>query len=226
MGMKDHPYIQHIADTLADAGYAAARFDFTNDVGKSEGRFEDLRFSGELEDLKTVIEYVSSLDEIDETRIALAGHSMGGVITIITAVQLNDSNIRCTISLSSPFRVDKERLLKFSIDKISLEEWKQAGYVKIKSPYMKSSYRLSYDFMAERESFLVEKYASQLKNHLVIHGDSDRGLPVEHAGKIYDCLQEPKKIVIIEGLTHFYKDIVALGKLEKEMIKWLDGYMK
>jgi len=63
---------------MAQNGIVAFRFDFTDGLGESDGKMEDIKFTEELKDLKAVVDFVAEQDFIDEERMALAGHSLGG----------------------------------------------------------------------------------------------------------------------------------------------------
>lgn len=62
---------------LAEHGIASVRFDFLNS-GESDGSFEKMTLSEEIEDAEDILNYFSSLEPIDEKNIFLLGLSMGG----------------------------------------------------------------------------------------------------------------------------------------------------
>lgn len=78
--------------TFASIGYAAFAFDFCGgcspEEGRSDGSSLDMTVETEVRDLLTVVDYVSSQEEIDENRITLLGSSQGGFVSAITAARL------------------------------------------------------------------------------------------------------------------------------------------
>ncbi len=74
-----------ITDSLNRAGIAVLRFDF-NGHGQSEGRFQDMTVPNEINDALCVLRYASSLPWV--TRLAIGGHSQGGVVSAMTAGRL------------------------------------------------------------------------------------------------------------------------------------------
>lgn len=85
-GDKRGALFDNITDSLNRAGIAVLRFDF-NGHGQSEGRFEDMTVPNEINDALCVLRYASSLPWV--SRLAIGGHSQGGVVAAMTAGQLS-----------------------------------------------------------------------------------------------------------------------------------------
>ena len=86
---------------LCERGIASVRFDFAGS-GDSDGRFEDMTVSSEVEDGLAILDYVKSLDFVDQSRIAIHGLSMGGCVASMVA-GLRDADV-CALSLWIPSR--------------------------------------------------------------------------------------------------------------------------
>lgn len=84
-GNKEGRLFDCLVDNLNKKGIAVIRFDF-NGHGKSEGKFEDMTVLNEIEDAKCILRYASSLPWV--SKIAMGGHSQGGVVTAMTSGQL------------------------------------------------------------------------------------------------------------------------------------------
>ena len=84
---------------LCERGIASVRFDFAGS-GDSDGRFEDMTVSSEVEDGLAILDYVKSLDFVDQRRIAIHGLSMGGCVASMVA-GLRDADV-CALSLWCP----------------------------------------------------------------------------------------------------------------------------
>lgn len=69
---------------LCAAGIASVRFDFAGS-GESDGLFEDMTVSNEVQDGCAILDWVKSLDFVDQKRIALHGLSLGGCVASIVA---------------------------------------------------------------------------------------------------------------------------------------------
>lgn len=83
-GNKNARLMTLLSDSLLRHGIATVRFDF-NGHGESEGKFEEMTVPNEIEDAKKVYAYVCSQPCADSTRVALVGHSQGGVVASMTA---------------------------------------------------------------------------------------------------------------------------------------------
>jgi alpha/beta superfamily hydrolase len=76
------PLVQTIAQTLAESGIAALRFNFRS-VGASEGTFENGR--GEVGDVAGALDWLSGRPEVDPGRLALVGYSFGAIMAVFQA---------------------------------------------------------------------------------------------------------------------------------------------
>lgn len=78
-----------IADHLTKSGVAVFRFD-DRGVGKSQGAFTTATSADFASDVSAIVDRLKLHEKIDPARIALAGHSEGGVIAPMVASQRND----------------------------------------------------------------------------------------------------------------------------------------
>jgi pimeloyl-ACP methyl ester carboxylesterase len=95
----DRPWLVELGDALARAGIPALRFSFAGN-GRSEGRFEEATLTKEIDDATSVVD---ALVKAGFTRIAFAGHSMGGAIGLLLAAR--DERVRALVSLAGMFHV-------------------------------------------------------------------------------------------------------------------------
>ncbi len=94
---KDRPLHRHIADSLMAHGIASIRFDF-NGHGESEGDFQQMTVLNEIEDAECVYDYARRLPYV--SKIALAGHSQGGVVTAMTCGELGRKLVKAMVLLA------------------------------------------------------------------------------------------------------------------------------
>lgn len=91
---------------FASRGFVAYAFDFCGacEQSRSEGSTDDMTIFTEVEDLKAVIDYVSSLEMVDSERIYLFGTSQGGLVTALAAEDCKD-RIKGEILLYPAFNI-------------------------------------------------------------------------------------------------------------------------
>ena len=78
------PIFGQIADALADAGYIVLRYD-KRGVGQSGGRSEAASLADYADDLRAAVKVVAERKDVDPKRIAVLGHSEGGLVALIAA---------------------------------------------------------------------------------------------------------------------------------------------
>ena len=106
---------------FAKKGYAAYTFDFCGGGPRSEsdGAMEHMTVRSEIDDLKAVVSYVSSLPYINPEKITLMGCSQGGFVSALTAGSIPDKIARLilfypAISLADDARMGQ--LMQISYD--------------------------------------------------------------------------------------------------------------
>ncbi len=98
-----NPVVATLADDICAAGIAALRFHFRG-VDLSEGSFDG--GIGEIQDAVEAMEYLSLCDQIDASRIGIAGYSFGAAIALIAASR--SSLAQAVASVACPSRVFNE----------------------------------------------------------------------------------------------------------------------
>ena len=78
------PIFGQIARDLVAAGFAVVRYD-KRGVGQSGGRAESATIADYAEDARQVLLWLEKQKGIDKNRIALVGHSEGGLVAMLTA---------------------------------------------------------------------------------------------------------------------------------------------
>jgi fermentation-respiration switch protein FrsA (DUF1100 family) len=96
-----------LADYLTRNGIAVLRFD-DRGVGKSSGNFSTATTEDFVTDVLAGVEYLKTRREVDKDKIGLIGHSEGGLIAPLAAVQSDD--IDFIILMAAPGMPGKEIL--------------------------------------------------------------------------------------------------------------------
>ena len=84
---------------LAKHGFASVRFDLFGN-GESDGEFEDMTFTGILEDIEDIINWTKQQDFADPEKVILSGQSMGGYAAATAAPRVNRDDMSASGSPS------------------------------------------------------------------------------------------------------------------------------
>ena len=80
------PIFGQIADALADAGYIVVRYD-KRGIGQSGGRAESATLADYADDARAAVKLLADRKDVDPKRIAVIGHSEGGLVALIAAAK-------------------------------------------------------------------------------------------------------------------------------------------
>lgn len=167
-GTKEGPLFELITDSLQKHGIASIRFDF-NGHGESEGKFEEMTVPNEINDAKKVVEYVRDLRYV--SKIALVGHSQGGVVASMTAGEMG-SDISAVV-LMAPAAVLRDDAIRGSTFGKQYNPLDPPEYVELWGPQ-----RLGRNYI--KTAFSLPIYETAANYHgpaLIIHGNGDRIVP-------------------------------------------------
>jgi pimeloyl-ACP methyl ester carboxylesterase len=80
------PILGQIAGALADAGYLVVRYD-KRGIGQSGGRAEAAGLADYADDLRAAVKLLADRKDVDPKRIAVIGHSEGGLVALMAAAK-------------------------------------------------------------------------------------------------------------------------------------------
>jgi len=93
------PILGQIAGAIADAGYIVIRYD-KRGVGQSGGRAESASLADYADDVRAAIKWLADRKDVDPKRLAVIGHSEGGLVALIAAAK--DRKIAAVGLISTP----------------------------------------------------------------------------------------------------------------------------
>ncbi len=199
-----------LAERFCAAGFITFIFNFRG-TGQAQGNLDII---GWTRDLKASIDYLVSLDTVEKSRLYLLGSSAGAAVSIYVAA--NDPRVCSVATFACPgefnFLADKKRV------KAVIDHFRSIGLIRDK------------DFPASVDEWLNGfsevsplRWVDRISPRpiLLIHGEKDDLVPVEHAFNLYKQAREPKELVIIPGAGHrlrFEEKAIttALNWLEKQ----------
>jgi len=173
---KDSSKYRQLAQAFARESISTVRFDFRG-CGESEGLLSESSISRRWRDLQRVIYESEGLEDFDG-RLGLLGSSLGGYLALLEMSR--NSKVRCAAVWSTP-----SHLLDLAkrLPEVSPVEFSQECY----------------------EDLLTVELLPRLKNIqrvLILHGQLDQQVPSEHGLSLYEVLEEPKALHILEGADH------------------------
>jgi uncharacterized protein len=93
------PTLGELAGALADAGFIVVRYD-KRGIGQSGGRPESASLADFSDDQRAATKFLSARKDVDPKRIAIAGHSEGGLISLLSAAK--DKRIAAVVLIATP----------------------------------------------------------------------------------------------------------------------------
>lgn len=211
-GNKEGRMLKLIADSLQNHGIASIRFDF-NGHGQSEGRFEDMTVPNEIEDAKKVYEYVATLPYVDASRIALVGHSQGGVVSAMTAGELGSPRV-AAVALLAPAAVLRDDAIRGNTmgakynpldppDSVPLFGGHNLG-----ASYIRTAFTLP----------IYETAARYTGPATIIHGTGDRVVPYTYGERFHEQWKN-SEWHLLEYFDHgFNQNVYRVAELTSEFL--------
>jgi len=210
---KDWGFHPFLAESIAAAGIAALRFDFShNGVGEDLETFGELdkfrrnTFAKEIEDLNTVLGKVSdgTVPEsgcLDKNRIATLGHSRGNAASVLVGTK--DTRVKTLVAWAGISTVDR-------FDELTVQEWRNNGVHYI--PNLRTGQQMPMDLCvledveANREAYdMLATVQTLEKPYLVVHGDEDETVPFEEGSFLHDHTPRGiRKLQIVPGAGHTF----------------------
>jgi len=199
-GYKESADLVDLADRLAQKGIVAVRFTASG-FGDSEGSLEhDCRFTNHRSDAHMVYEYVQKLPYVDDSRVGVFGHSMGGKLAVLFAA--DHPSVSALVAASAPVVFSGTAYGEL------MPEWKRDGFFEKVSGRDNRTIRVPYAYAVDADSAahdVLEAARSVHSPHaLVVAGDADREVPWQETEKIYTALNCPKEFIKLPGVPHKY----------------------
>lgn len=196
---KDYPHLIDLAERFAQIGYTAVRMDPTG-TWESDGTDDDFTTTQYLLDVKAIIDHMLQHRAYDQ--IIIAGHSMGGYISLLATTM--DERITGAIAIMSPYALNRPGNTE------KLEEWEQVGFRVSKRDIPNSNefrfYKLPYAHAKDRLQYNILERKDGIKVPvLLVAGEKDDKVKANDVKKLCDELNTRKEYLEIEGVGHDYR---------------------
>lgn len=214
MSAKEGTKQRAFARIFEESGFSVLRFDFSF-CGESEGRFEEITFAQEVDDLRAAVGWVR---EHGGDPVGLLGSSMGGAVALLYAS--GDPTIEALVTLAAVGQptgiADRMEDLKRKT-----QEWKDEGAQfgaegEPGEPFFEDARRQDVLGAARRISAPL----------LVLHGGQDEVVPVEDAHAIHANAGGPKALKVLPGGDHRFTRPQDLEEALNAARDWFKRYLK
>ncbi len=202
--------IRHICSKLEGEAFMALRFDFSGN-GQSQGRFDESTYSKQIEEMKIATGFIA---EKGALWIGLAGHSMGAVISILTAARMNTVKAVCALAgrlsglNATHFLSQSQRKQLYDTGRVSF-----SGRGR--------SLQLSTGFFADAGGYNLPKTLATLQAPLlIVHGDHDKIIPVQEAYLAQKLNRENTTLAIFPGADHMFSHKEHRQQVSELVVEW------
>jgi len=194
---------------LAAQGFNTLLFDFRG-CGESEGSWEDITLSGQVEDLRSAAEWCR---ENGFARIILNGRSFGGTTAVAFTARAHFITALCTwAAVARPEALFRQ----FARSEI---EGPASDPVEIEGEGEVLRLKKGFFYDLQGYNLLQDAAAMKLSTFLVIHGSADEAVPAEEAKLLFQAAKNPKELALIPGADHRFTNHVE--QVWNTFFRWL-----
>jgi putative redox protein len=208
---KQHRIMRAMSESLLERGFTTFRFDFYGN-GESQGRIEETTYSKMISQVKDCVSFLEDRGGVEW--VGLAGHSMGAMLSLLSAYE--DKRIGAVAFIAGSSQAARVREV-FPDEIIAEAEEQGHSHASVYGRDMV----LKREFLLDIERYNVGHAAAMLARPiLIVHGGKDEVIPPFHARQIYNWTHEPKTLEMIDGADHLFKDETHLQKLKESVGGW------
>ena len=195
----------HLSRVLESNGFGCARFDFYG-CGESDGEFEEMTFTGLIEDAIDMYNYIVDCKLTTADRIILSGHSMGGYVASCVAPKLQPIGLILMCPGGGMWYGCKER----------------ADGLKAQSMQYADMEGLKFNIDFNYDLYNYEPFSNAMgydKDVVIIRGTKDKLVDNRACQAYLNCYNSDKSIYVeIEGGDHNFANIKSKKECEDAII--------
>ena len=210
---KNSEKLIFLARSLADGGVLTLRFDFRY-VGASSGKFADITYSGEVEDLRAAYKFMQNRRS---SNTVIFGSSMGGTVALLFAAA--EPSVAAVVTLAAPGH--PENFPTRVLTPEQLQRWREQGHT------IYNDQQLNISLLEDLERINVTEAARRIRCPvLILHGDADEVVPVAEAHELHETLTSPKRLSIFPDTDHRFSNPLVMRQAMTEALDWLTQHAK
>lgn len=207
-GDTAHQPFRQIADSLSRRGVAVLRVD---DRGVAEGQQRLTSALQVAEDVRAALALLRTRADIDRSRIALIGHSEGGMVALMVAS--SDPALRAVVLMGAPAERPIDMLREMIRRSAARTHSTQAGRDSVFQrmlPGIERQLQTDWGRLSGSYDPLIAARAVQVSSVLVMQGATDWQVPPEHAGRLAQAIRSGGVCDVTErtfpGVNHLFVD--------------------
>lgn len=220
-GHKGQVMVRQPVKAFIDNGFVAVSFDSRHSFGDSDGSLEFASMSSFVEDLETVVKWASHQDFYAEP-FALSGHSLGGGSVLKYA---EDFPSRVSLLIPIAAMVGGKYFVRSRMlnDHDNYRLWQREGKIyRENKNHPELNGWLSFNVVHDMLRYdLVRDAFRVICPTLLITGDEDPSSTLYNNNKLFDGLQSPKQIAILEQCGHLYETSRNAEDLYQTVCEWI-----
>jgi putative redox protein len=195
---------------LVEEGFKVLRFDFSGN-GQSEGNFSESIYSKQVGDIKTAASFMSAQGV---SWIGVAGHSMGAMVALLAASEMDSIKAICTLAAKA------SALQSFHfLSEDQIQALRRTGRVNFIS--RGRTLEFTEAFFADAAKYDLSSIMTSLPQPLmVVHGDMDEIIPVENAYRLLQYKKVNTELVIIPGADHMFSQDEHRQEVAQRVAQW------
>ena len=199
---KDSDKYVLLGAELPAAGLALARFDFRG-CGESSGREEDTTIASRIEDVEEVLGRLARHPRLTGP-FGLLGSSLGGFVALHVAARASreGKSIAALVTWNAP------------------SDLHELGHDE-----RRDSPGLGVPFFLELATHERDATPAGVARHLVVHGDADDVVAVDHGTALHARAGDPCELVIIPGAVHRLSDPGHRREALAVSLAWFHKYL-
>jgi dipeptidyl aminopeptidase/acylaminoacyl peptidase len=195
---------------LARAGIGALAPDFRGS-GESEGDFLRMRPSTEVADARAGLDLLAADPRVDGGRLGMVGHSLGGLVTVLTAAA--DARLRAVVLWAAVAEQDVfAGFLQEEAENRTAAGWDVGG--------LEAGEGLAEECLSLA---IQEAFARSSAPALILHGEADETVPVAHARRFAataEAAARAHRLHLIAGADHCFRSLPWRQELLGETLAW------
>jgi putative redox protein len=202
--------LRDLSLALVEEAFKVLRFDFSGN-GQSEGNFSESIYSKQVGDIKTAASFMSAQGV---SWIGVAGHSMGAMVALLAASEMDSIKAICTLAAKA------SALQSFHfLSEDQIQALRRTGRVNFIS--RGRTLEFTEAFFADAAKYDLSSIMTSLPQPLmVVHGDMDEIIPVENAYRLLQYKKVNTELVIIPGADHMFSQDEHRQEVAQRVAQW------